>query len=133
MSAARATAAAVREGSQPARSSTAPPAGRHPVAVIGTFDGVHLGDRALVADAVGLARSWGVPVLAVTFNPHPRTVFGERVRRICTLEQRPAPSPSRIRLLLSRHARIPCPQPARPRHASANTDPFHGDKEGAGR
>lgn len=38
---------------------------------IGNFDGVHLGHKAVLA----AARSLGQPAVAVTFEPHPRTVF----------------------------------------------------------
>lgn len=40
---------------------------------IGNFDGVHLGHRALVAEARRQAR--GRPVIAVTFDPHPATLL----------------------------------------------------------
>jgi len=42
------------------------------VAVIGNFDGVHVGHRALFA----FARRLGGPVVAVTFTPHPAAFFG---------------------------------------------------------
>ena len=52
---------------------------------IGTFDGVHLGHRAVVAAAV----ESGLPVAAVTFDPHPRSVLGaEPVPLLCSLERR---------------------------------------------
>lgn len=51
---------------------------------IGTFDGVHRGHRA-VLDA---ARATGLPTTAVTFHPHPRTVLGNRVELLSTLERR---------------------------------------------
>jgi riboflavin kinase/FMN adenylyltransferase len=58
---------------------------RRPRAVaIGTFDGVHRGHRAVIerALAVGLAGT------VVTFHPHPRTVLGNRVELVATLERR---------------------------------------------
>jgi riboflavin kinase/FMN adenylyltransferase len=58
---------------------------RRPRAVaIGTFDGVHLGHRAVVRAAVESGR---VPTV-VTFHPHPRAVLGNRVELIATLERR---------------------------------------------
>jgi riboflavin kinase / FMN adenylyltransferase len=58
---------------------------RRPRAVaIGTFDGVHLGHRAVVRAAVDAAM---VPTV-VTFDPHPRTVLGNRVELLSTLARR---------------------------------------------
>jgi riboflavin kinase/FMN adenylyltransferase len=51
---------------------------------IGSFDGVHLGHRH-VLDA---ARAAGLTATAVTFWPHPRTVLGNRVELLSTLERR---------------------------------------------
>ena len=51
---------------------------------IGTFDGVHLGHRAVVQRAVEA----GPCPTVVTFHPHPRTVFGNRVELLATLERR---------------------------------------------
>ncbi len=51
---------------------------------IGTFDGVHLGHRAVIAAAVVAG---GQPTV-VTFDPHPRTVLGNRVELLATLERR---------------------------------------------
>ena len=51
---------------------------------IGSFDGVHLGHRR-VLDA---ARAAGLTATAVTFWPHPRTVLGNRVELLSTLERR---------------------------------------------
>jgi riboflavin kinase / FMN adenylyltransferase len=58
---------------------------RRPRAVaIGTFDGVHLGHRAVVRAAVDAATGPTV----VTFDPHPRTVLGNRVELLSTLGRR---------------------------------------------
>ena len=66
-----------------ARSPEALP--KRPRAVaIGTFDGVHLGHRAVVRAAVDS----GLPATVVTFAPHPRTVLGNRVELLATLERR---------------------------------------------
>jgi len=51
---------------------------------IGTFDGVHLGHRAVVRAAVDA----GLTPTVVTFHPHPRTVLGNRVELLATLERR---------------------------------------------
>jgi riboflavin kinase/FMN adenylyltransferase len=42
---------------------------------VGNFDGVHLGHRALVAEAKKLARRLGGPAVAVTFDPPPHQVL----------------------------------------------------------
>lgn len=47
-----------------------------PVVVLGTFDGVHEGHRALIAHAVGVASATGRPWLPVAFFPPPKTLFG---------------------------------------------------------
>jgi riboflavin kinase/FMN adenylyltransferase len=58
---------------------------RSPRAVaIGTFDGVHLGHRAVVRAAVDA----GLSPTVVTFDPHPRTVLGNRVELLSTFERR---------------------------------------------
>jgi riboflavin kinase / FMN adenylyltransferase len=46
------------------------------VVTLGNFDGVHRGHRHVLAEARGLAaRLGGIPVVAVTFDPHPMTVI----------------------------------------------------------
>jgi len=51
---------------------------------IGTFDGVHRGHQAVVAAAAAS----GLVATAVTFDPHPRVVLGNRVELVTTLERR---------------------------------------------
>ncbi|HEY6962227.1 MAG TPA: riboflavin biosynthesis protein RibF [Gaiellaceae bacterium] len=51
---------------------------------IGTFDGVHLGHQAVVRAAVDA----GLRPAVVTFHPHPRSAFGNRVELLSTLERR---------------------------------------------
>jgi riboflavin kinase / FMN adenylyltransferase len=46
-----------------------------PVLVIGNFDGVHRGHAAVVAEARHLANELARPLVAMTFEPHPRDVF----------------------------------------------------------
>lgn len=44
------------------------------VATIGVFDGVHRGHQTIVGRARELARSLGLPVVVITFDPHPDEV-----------------------------------------------------------
>jgi riboflavin kinase/FMN adenylyltransferase len=51
---------------------------------IGTFDGVHLGHRAVIRAAVDA----GLRPAVVTFDPHPRAALGNSVDLLCTLGRR---------------------------------------------
>lgn len=53
--------------------------GRRAVA-IGTFDGVHIGHRAVIGRAVELGRERGIPSMAITFEPHPIAVLRPELR-----------------------------------------------------
>jgi riboflavin kinase/FMN adenylyltransferase len=53
-------------------------------AAMGTFDGVHRGHQAVVEAAI----QTGLAATVVTFDPHPRTVLGNRVEQIATIERR---------------------------------------------
>jgi riboflavin kinase / FMN adenylyltransferase len=58
---------------------------RKPRAVgIGTFDGVHRGHRGVLDATIGA----GPTPTVVTFDPHPRVAFGNRVELLCSLERR---------------------------------------------
>ncbi|MEM9840382.1 MAG: bifunctional riboflavin kinase/FAD synthetase [Pseudomonadota bacterium] len=48
---------------------------RGTAAVMGNFDGVHKGHKALISEGAKLAEKLGKPLSAVTFEPHPRRVF----------------------------------------------------------
>jgi riboflavin kinase/FMN adenylyltransferase len=48
---------------------------RNAVLAIGSFDGVHLGHQALIAKATTIADELGTSAIALTFEPHPRTVL----------------------------------------------------------
>jgi riboflavin kinase/FMN adenylyltransferase len=52
--------------------------GRGCVACIGVFDGVHRGHQALLAIARERADAVGLPLVAITFDPHPMAVVGPR-------------------------------------------------------
>ena len=60
------------------------------VVSIGNFDGVHLGHGAILDAAGVVARRHGVPVVALTFDPHPLTVLrpGAAPRRLMSLAQK---------------------------------------------
>ena len=51
---------------------------------IGTFDGVHLGHRAVIRAAVDA----GLRSTVVTFDPHPRVVLGREVELLASLQRR---------------------------------------------
>jgi riboflavin kinase/FMN adenylyltransferase len=51
---------------------------------IGTFDGVHLGHRRVLE----AARALGLRTTVVTFHPHPRTILGNRVELLSTIDRR---------------------------------------------
>jgi len=51
---------------------------------VGSFDGVHLGHRAVLA----AARETGLAPTVVTFEPHPRIALGNRVELLTTLARR---------------------------------------------
>lgn len=48
---------------------------RGSVVAVGNFDGVHLGHRALIAEAERQARAAGKPLSVLTFEPHPQEFF----------------------------------------------------------
>lgn len=47
------------------------------IATLGDFDGVHLGHLALFSEAASFRARSGLPVVAMTFHPHPRTLTGD--------------------------------------------------------
>ena len=52
-----------------------PDAFRGAVVAVGNFDGVHLGHRALIAEAEMLAGERGAPLAILAFEPHPQEFF----------------------------------------------------------
>jgi riboflavin kinase/FMN adenylyltransferase len=60
------------------------PEGDTRAVAIGNFDGVHRGHRAVIEGISGL----GMTSTIVTFDPHPRSVFGEPVPALCSFERR---------------------------------------------
>jgi riboflavin kinase / FMN adenylyltransferase len=45
---------------------------------LGTFDGVHVGHRKIIATLLEMSRERGLHPVLVTFNPHPQIVLGKR-------------------------------------------------------
>ncbi len=64
--------------------------GRPSAVTVGVFDGVHRGHRHLVAALLEEARRENLATVAITFNPHPRTVLrpGETIAYLTSLEER---------------------------------------------
>ncbi len=64
--------------------------GRPSAVTIGVFDGVHRGHQHLVALLCERARADGLAAVALTFNPHPRTVLrpGSAITYLTSLEER---------------------------------------------
>jgi riboflavin kinase/FMN adenylyltransferase len=60
------------------------------VVTIGVFDGVHLGHQRVVGRAAEVARELGLPVVVVTFDPHPDEVVrpGSHPPFLCTARRR---------------------------------------------
>ena len=60
------------------------------VLAIGVFDGVHIGHRAIIEQAVSQARELGVDAVALTFDPHPAALLapGRQPDQLTTLEHR---------------------------------------------
>jgi len=64
--------------------------GKPSAVTIGVFDGVHRGHQHLVARLIERARAEDLAAVALTFNPHPRTVIrpGIAVTYLTSLEER---------------------------------------------
>lgn len=52
-----------------------PPDWKGGAVALGNFDGVHRGHQALIEQAAGEAKKLGAPLVALTFEPHPRRFF----------------------------------------------------------
>ncbi len=74
--------------------SELPPKCRGAVVAIGNFDGVHLGHRAVLAQAADIAHEKGCLLGALVFEPHPREFFQPDAPRF-----RLTPLPEKARLL----------------------------------
>lgn len=70
------------------RASSAIEPGQSSLVVIGNFDGVHRGHRAVIEGALAEARARGLRPLVLTFDPHPMEVLGTSVRPPLTVLER---------------------------------------------
>lgn len=61
-----------------------------PVVTVGSYDGVHLGHRALIDRLVAEARAQGGESIVLTFEPHPRITLGraDGLRLLTTLDEK---------------------------------------------
>ena len=66
---------------------------------IGNFDGVHRGHQAMLALLTNEARHRGVPSCVLTFEPHPRDFFAQRMGQ-------PQSAPARIATLRDKLAEL---------------------------
>ncbi|MCK5846000.1 MAG: bifunctional riboflavin kinase/FAD synthetase [Bacteroidales bacterium] len=53
-----------------------------PVATIGTFDGVHLGHKAVIKHLISEAKKRNTKSLLITFEPHPRIVLNRNAKEL---------------------------------------------------
>ena len=91
------------------------------VVAIGNFDGVHRGHRAVLDAALGLAGDMGAPATALTFEPHPRELFGgEPIFRL-------TPADEKAELLGALGFAAVVEQPFTPRFAALGADAFIAD------
>ena len=75
------------------------------VITIGTFDGVHVGHRAIIKRLVSSAKEEGLVSVVLTFFPHPRMVLQKDsdIKLINTLaEKKTTPTRNWFRLFCSR-------------------------------
>lgn len=64
---------------------------RNPVVTVGSFDGVHVGHRFILAELRRIAAETGGESVVVTFDPHPRTIVhnsDSRLRLLNTLKEK---------------------------------------------
>ena len=58
------------------------------VLALGMFDGMHIGHKKLIETAVRLAKKDGLEAAVFTFSDHPQKLFGAKVARLCSNEER---------------------------------------------
>ena len=69
---------------------TCPETGARSVVTIGVFDGVHRGHQRIVGRAAEAAARLDLPVVVITFDPHPMEVVrpGSHPPLLCTVRRR---------------------------------------------
>jgi riboflavin kinase/FMN adenylyltransferase len=65
---------------------------RPSIVTIGNFDGIHIGQQAILERVVARARETGLESVMVTFEPHPKTILRpeKTIRRLTTRAQKQA-------------------------------------------
>ena len=101
-------------------SAALPDALRGGVVAIGNFDGVHRGHRSVLDAALSVARDQGRPAVVLTFEPHPRELFGGNAVHRLT----PAPEKAELLGLLGFEAVVE--QPFTRAFAGLSADDFVG-------
>ncbi|MBQ7855639.1 MAG: FAD synthetase [Alistipes sp.] len=66
------------------------PSFNHPVATVGSYDGVHCGHRIIIDEVVRRAKAIGGESILLTFEPHPRITLqqDEGLRLLTSLEEK---------------------------------------------
>jgi riboflavin kinase/FMN adenylyltransferase len=63
----------------------------HPIITIGSFDGLHMGHKALIQRIINLAKAEGTDYALITFEPHPRQIIypnDNELKLLTTLEEK---------------------------------------------
>ena len=58
------------------------------VLTIGSFDGVHLGHKALIQQLINIGKSENCETVLITFHPHPRKILNTKIELLSTLEEK---------------------------------------------
>lgn len=58
------------------------------IAVLGMFDGVHIGHQALFHCAMNLKQQTKLPITVVTFRTHPKELLGQAPKMLCTNDEK---------------------------------------------